>query len=103
MSIGATGAAQATATAGEPAQQSKGSADQTLASKDTFLQLLVAQMRNQDPLQPTDSVQFLSQLAQFSNLEQSVQLNQEVIGVRKAVEDLTAIVKTQDSTGETQK
>ena len=103
MSVTATGAAQATATADKPAQQSKGSADQTLASKDTFLQLLVAQMRNQDPLQPTDSVQFLSQLAQFSSLEQSVQLNQEVVGVRKAIEDLTAIVKTQDSTGETQK
>ena len=35
-----------------------------------FLQLLVAQLQNQDPLNPTDSTQFVSQLAQFSELEQ---------------------------------
>jgi len=37
-----------------------------------FLQLLVAQIKNQDPLNPTDSVQFVSQLAQFSELEQVI-------------------------------
>jgi flagellar basal-body rod modification protein FlgD len=35
-----------------------------------FLTLLVSQMKNQDPLNPTDSTQFVSQLAQFSELEQ---------------------------------
>ena len=35
-------------------------------SKDLFLQLLVAQIKNQDPLNPTDSTQFVAQLAQFS-------------------------------------
>jgi flagellar basal-body rod modification protein FlgD len=64
-----------------------------LASKDAFLQLLVAQMRHQDPLQPSDGVQFLSQLAQFSGLEQSIQLNQEVQSVREAVEALTDLIK----------
>jgi flagellar basal-body rod modification protein FlgD len=66
-----------------------------LAQKDTFLQLLVAQIRNQDPLRPTDGVEFLSQLAQFSSLEQSIQLKDEVASVRKAVEDLTEAVKNQ--------
>jgi flagellar basal-body rod modification protein FlgD len=37
--------------------------------KDTFLQLLVAQLRYQDPMNPTDSTQFLSQSAQFTALE----------------------------------
>jgi flagellar basal-body rod modification protein FlgD len=37
--------------------------------KDTFLQLLVAQMRYQDPMNPTDSAQFLAQTAQFTALE----------------------------------
>ena len=41
-------------------------------SKDLFLQLLVAQIKNQDPLNPTDGTQFVSQLAQFSELEQVV-------------------------------
>jgi flagellar basal-body rod modification protein FlgD len=35
----------------------------------TFLKLLVAQMRNQDPLSPQDPTAFVSQLAQFSSLE----------------------------------
>lgn len=37
--------------------------------KDAFLQLLVTQMQNQDPLQPTDNTEYMSQLAQFSSLE----------------------------------
>ena len=43
--------------------------------KDEFLQLLVTQLRHQDPLSPLDAAQFASQLAQFSTLEQMVQLN----------------------------
>ena len=38
-------------------------------NQDMFLQLLVAQMRYQDPMNPTDSSQFLSQSAQFTSLE----------------------------------
>jgi len=38
-------------------------------SESTFLQLLVAQLQNQDPLQPMDGMQFVTQLAQFSQLE----------------------------------
>jgi flagellar basal-body rod modification protein FlgD len=43
-----------------------------LASKDMFLKLLVAQMQNQNPLNPSDPMQFVSQLAQFTSLEQTV-------------------------------
>jgi len=39
------------------------------SDKDMFLQLLVAQMKYQDPMNPTDSSQFLSQSAQFTSLE----------------------------------
>lgn len=47
------------------------SATQTLG-QDAFLKLLMAQLQNQDPLQPTDGTQFVTQLAQFSQVEQSV-------------------------------
>ncbi|WP_398476200.1 flagellar hook assembly protein FlgD [Tardiphaga sp.] len=40
-----------------------------------FLQLLIAQMRNQDPTNPTDSTEYMSQLAQLSTVEQAVQTN----------------------------
>jgi flagellar basal-body rod modification protein FlgD len=43
--------------------------------KDAFLNLLVTQLRNQDPLSPMDSTQFTAQLAQFSSLEQLSNIN----------------------------
>lgn len=41
----------------------------------SFLKLLVAEMKNQDPTNPMDSTQFVAQLASFSQVEQSVQMN----------------------------
>jgi len=43
--------------------------------KDAFLSLLITQLQNQDPLNPTDSVEFTAQLAQFSSLEQLGNVN----------------------------
>jgi len=43
-----------------------------------FLQLLVSQLQNQDPLNPTDSTQFVSQLAQFSQLEQVIAIRGDI-------------------------
>jgi len=44
-------------------------ASSSTSDKDMFLQLLVAQMKYQDPMNPTDSAEFLSQSAQFTALE----------------------------------
>jgi flagellar hook assembly protein FlgD len=44
-------------------------ASETSAEFETFLNLLTAQIRNQDPLSPLDSTQFVDQLATFSGLE----------------------------------
>lgn len=51
-------------------------------NKETFLQLLVAQIKNQNPLNPADGVQFLTQLAQFSELEQMMGIRDEIAGLR---------------------
>ncbi|HYP09263.1 MAG TPA: flagellar hook capping FlgD N-terminal domain-containing protein [Bryobacteraceae bacterium] len=53
--------------------------------QDAFLQLLVAQIRNQNPLDPADGVEFLSQLAQFSQLEQTIGVRDEINGLRTQV------------------
>jgi len=47
--------------------------------KDDFMNLLVAQLQNQDPLNPMDSTAFTSQLAEFSSLEQLSNANNEPI------------------------
>ncbi|RZA29257.1 MAG: flagellar hook assembly protein FlgD [Proteobacteria bacterium] len=46
--------------------------------KDAFLQLLVTQMQNQNPLDPQDNGEFVAQLAQFSSLESMQSLNSSV-------------------------
>lgn len=43
---------------------------------DSFLRLLTAQLRNQDPLQPMDSTEFVAQLASFSTVEQLIDANE---------------------------
>jgi flagellar basal-body rod modification protein FlgD len=57
---------------------SLGSIPSSLTSESTFLNLLVAQIQNQDPLNPTDSIQFVGQLVQFSQLEQLLSINKGV-------------------------
>ena len=46
--------------------------------RETFLRLLVAQLSHQDPLNPMDSMEFTSQLSQFSELEQIISLNEKL-------------------------
>ena len=46
--------------------------------KDLFLKLLVAQMKNQDPFNSQDPTQYITQLAQFNMLEQSMTLNENI-------------------------
>ena len=50
--------------------------EESSLGKDDFFKLMIAQMQNQDPLNPVDNEQFLAQLAQFSSLEQMQNLNQ---------------------------
>lgn len=60
-------------------------------TKNMFLQLLVAQIKNQDPLNPADGTQFLTQLAQFQQLEQSMNVGTDVTAIRS---DLDSLVKS---------
>jgi flagellar basal-body rod modification protein FlgD len=56
-----------------------------LANKSTFLQLLVSQLKNQNPLNPADGTQFVTQLAQFTSLEQSLEMNTSLKAIRDAL------------------
>jgi flagellar basal-body rod modification protein FlgD len=83
-------------TSSTSSSKSSTAATDSLANTDTFLKLLVAQLQNQDPLNPSDSMQFVSQLAQFSELEQ-------VIAIRSDVDTLnsTTAASTSDSSSGT--
>lgn len=63
-------------------------------SKNMFLQLLVAQIKNQDPLNPADGVQFLTQLAQFTQLEQSMSMSTDLAAIRAALDKLVPQTET---------
>lgn len=56
--------------------------------KQDFLNLLVTQLKFQDPLNPTENTEFVAQLAQFSSLENSQNMSQSLEGMGTRLEDL---------------
>jgi len=80
-SVGAT--ANATAVSASGSSEKGGLA--ALAERDTFLRLLVAQVQNQDPLSPQDPIEFVSQLAQFSQLETLLSMRTSLETIEEAL------------------
>ncbi|GAB1694693.1 flagellar hook assembly protein FlgD [Krasilnikovia sp. M28-CT-15] len=81
-----------------------GSRSKNLADQDTFLKLLVAQLKYQDPSNPADSTQFLAQTAQFTQVEklgkiESILQAQQLIGASALVGQT---VSYKDADGATQ-
>ncbi|MCR4691100.1 MAG: flagellar hook capping protein [Lachnospiraceae bacterium] len=71
--------------------------------KDDFLQLLVAQMKFQDPLEPTSNTEYVAQYAQFSEVEQmqNMSQNMDLSRASSLVGKTVEITKTSDSGQET--
>ena len=57
------------------ANQASQQTSKTAVDYQSFLKLLIAEMKNQDPTKPMDSTQYVAQLATFSQVEQSAQTN----------------------------
>lgn len=70
-----------------------------MASEQTFLKLFMAQLKNQDPTAPQDPTQFVTQLAQYSGLEQSLQMREDLDAILKTLQ--TSSSKTNSSTSQT--
>jgi flagellar basal-body rod modification protein FlgD len=60
-----------------------------VVDKNMFLQLLVAQLRNQDPMKPSDGMQFVGQLAQFQQLETGLNTAKDIAAIRERLDVLT--------------
>jgi flagellar basal-body rod modification protein FlgD len=89
--------AQATSSTGSTSPTSNSAnSPSSLTSEQTFLQLLIAQIQNQDPLNPTDSIQFVGQLVQYSELEQLMGINQ---GVQNLAGSSTSTSSTNGTSG----
>lgn len=68
-----------------PAQATVGQAlSQQTVTQDDFLKLLIAQLQNQDPLQPMDNQQFATQLATFNSLGQLIDIDQKLGSMQSA-------------------
>lgn len=68
-------------------QSAQSSSNTLSADFETFLQLLTTQMKNQDPTNPQDSTEFISQLASFSAVEQQVETN---LKLQELVDSMTS-------------
>ena len=82
---------------GESSVQQSSAAVQTSLGQEEFLKILLAQLQYQDPLKPLDNQQFLAQLAQFSALAQTSQLNDRVdtlLTIQAATQSIGLIGKT---------
>lgn len=67
--------------ANEPALGGSQAVQQKELDRGAFMNLLVAQMRNQDPMEPTANDQFIAQLAQFSSLDEMQAVNENLVGL----------------------
>lgn len=77
--------------------KTRGSSD---LGKEEFLQLLVTQLQNQDPLNPQSDQEFVAQLAQFSALEQMTNMSATLTNTSAyGLVGKEVIVSTKDSTG----
>lgn len=63
-------------------------------NKDAFLQMLVAQLKNQDPMSPMDNQDFLAQMAQFSTVEELQNMSKQMTTTTKDTQDFQAAVVT---------
>jgi flagellar basal-body rod modification protein FlgD len=86
----------ATAAVSAGTQASAASPPQTL-DYSAFLRLLIAQMQNQDPMNPIDSTEYMSQLASFSSVEQAVKTNSKL----DALLTSTALTQAEGMIGQT--
>jgi flagellar basal-body rod modification protein FlgD len=69
------------ATPNSTPEYTNGTSGEDVMGKEDFLTLLVAQLQNQDPMNPDDPTEFTAQLAQFSSLEQLFNLNESMEGL----------------------
>jgi len=94
-----TAAGSSSSANGNSSQSSTAAAD-PLANESTFLTLLVSQLKNQNPASPMDGTTFVTQLAQFSDLEQNLAMRQDLDSISQKYDGSTSTTQASTSTGD---
>lgn len=89
MTNGITGTTGATSAAATAAASTTSASNPPAVNEQQFMQLLIAQLQHQDPTQPVQGTEFVTQLAQFSLVEQSSNQTQQLTTLNSAVTGLT--------------
>lgn len=66
--------------------------EQQTMGKDQFLTLLVTQLKYQNPLQPMDDKAFIAQMAQFSTLEQLMNISDQITDMRQSLGGISSLI-----------
>jgi len=94
--VSSTSGSGSSAGAANAASAAAGSS--TAPTESMFLQLLVAQMKYQDPTSPQDPTQFVGELAQFSQLEQTIGIKSDTDAISQDLSAATAPAATTPAT-----
>ena len=98
MSPSITQTTPSTSTSAGTSTSASSSASTTApVTENMFLQLLVAQLQNQDPTNPADSTQFVTQLAQFQTMEEQMNQGQDVSSILQDVNQIVSYMGANSS------
>ena len=86
MTINPISAVNTSAASATPSATATPDSNDPAAQRDMFMSLLVAQLKNQDPLSPQDGTAFVAQLAQFNSLDQ-------LVGIRASIDKLNTLLE----------
>jgi flagellar basal-body rod modification protein FlgD len=89
--IQSSGSTPSTGAASNPSTSSSSSSSTNNVNEDTFLQLLVSELQNQDPTNPTDGTEFVTQLAEFQQLTTSMNMATSVSNIQTDTDQLVTI------------
>ena len=101
MSPGVTQTTSGSASSGTTSSGAAASSGTPPVTENMFLKLLVAQLQNQDPTNPADSTQFVTQLAQFQTMQQSLNQGTDISAIRSDLDQLVVSLGSGATTSST--
>ncbi|MFC4775391.1 flagellar hook capping FlgD N-terminal domain-containing protein [Paenibacillus sp. GCM10023252] len=73
-------------------QAASGKKDNNTLGKDDFLKILVTQLRNQDPMEPLKDREFIAQMAEFTSVEQLMNMSEQLTMLRQSLGSASSLI-----------